>query len=175
MPERASLEELKEFANTVREAGGGNPLDALMPAVPQDVSRCLIARNLNFNCTVGAVLVERRNQWVMAVTDPEIRDRIAEKLNLEVIDAYDIAGHYNSDLHIDDANQEIPVYGVLLPERIGQVAEDFDNAWTYADVTQGRVVAESKDDAELLAMVEESAREARGIASIVNPDGSIVI
>jgi hypothetical protein len=85
MSSRASFEELMEFANRIREAGGGNPLDALMPAIPQDSSQCLIARNLNFNCEVNGSDVQP-GHWCMWVDDRATRDKIAATLNLPTED-----------------------------------------------------------------------------------------
>lgn len=109
MTKRATLEELKEFANKVREAGGANPIDALIPAVPQDSEQCLIAKNLNFNCSVepgGSHNGWPNDEWVMVLPDEAIRDSIASKLGLKPV------GHY----------------GVLLPSEIGAVAQAFDDA-----------------------------------------------
>jgi hypothetical protein len=50
--EFATEAELLEFANKIREAGGANPLDALMPSTPSDSKACLIAQALNFSCVV---------------------------------------------------------------------------------------------------------------------------
>ncbi len=98
MAERASFEELLDFANKVRAAGGGNPLDALMPAVPEDPSQCLIAKNLNFNCVVdggparhqhiteGAESYDKSGEaWYMQTDDRALRDRIADALDLPKI------------------------------------------------------------------------------------------
>lgn len=131
MAKRATFEELLEFANKVREAGGGNPLDALMPAVPSSSSRCLIAKNLNFNCTVGSVQAKSSDHWVMAVTTKEIRDKIADALNLETIDTVDWGYKYGLPDDPDGSYNKIDVYGVILPDNIGQVAAEFDS-WNHA-------------------------------------------
>jgi hypothetical protein len=44
MPKRATLQETLDFANKVREAGGADALDALMPSSPQEPGACLIAK-----------------------------------------------------------------------------------------------------------------------------------
>ena len=172
---RASLGELKKFANAVRDAGGGNPLDALMPAVPEDSTQCLIAKNLNFNCSVTA---GNDGAWYMHLNDEEIAHKIGSKLNLKVAPA-----------------EEVDVYGypdnfaVILPPEIGQVAEDFDKLGELASVLQ--LEAEGTDNPRIIwgalnrdqkklfrdlwPYVEASTREAYDLASIVNPDGSIVV
>jgi hypothetical protein len=126
MDKRASLEETLEFCNKVREAGGAQPLDALCPAVPQAPSECLVARNLNFSCTVhggdlrssfersapemykrlGTLGYESGDfVWVMGVKDADVRNRIAESMQLP--------------LHGDT---------IVLPAKIGAVAQAFDDA-----------------------------------------------
>lgn len=133
---RASFEELLEFANKVREAGGGNPLDALMPAVPCDPKACLIAKNLNFNCKVEGYGDDGR--WVMWIDNDldedgyslsPISTRIAEALDLELV----------------DVNRQYRRSGVLLPPEIGQVAADFDK---WADSVHLRAI-ESQRNGEL--------------------------
>lgn len=186
MAKRASLEETLEFANKVREAGGGNPLDALCPAVPEDPNQCLIAKNLNFNCEVtpGDRLEWGTNSWLMILTDKDIRDRIAKDLRL---------GKRNRG---DE-------YAVILPPKIGQVADDFDRAedvlnalinlirargmhsWGFMleDASDEELQKTLKDlsasDRKLLfdmvPYIEQSKDEAHRIATIVNPDGSIII
>lgn len=181
MADRATLPELIEFANQIREAGGGNPLFALMPAVPQDASQCLIAKNLNFNCRVSGY----QGRWAMW-TDEATADRIADAMGLERV--YVLTEH-----------------GVILPEAIGQVATDFDRVaqvaadvaaeadWTYHDErnewptnTKGmdsfyRAALEELSAtnrqmvAELMPYVMYASAEARAVASLINPDGSIVV
>lgn len=205
---RASLEELLEFANKVRAAGGGNPLDALLPAVPEDPQQCLIAKNLNFNCHVQ--MADNDKSWVMRVEERLVAMKIALAIETTVkrIDGPARGVHSGQT-----------IYEIALPDRIGQVAADFDNAfsnfsdqyynyqnkleeqwlknndlawdtlsyeggdytrmdqWTRAEMAKMTTVqvALSQSDAELVRMVEESAREAMSNATIVNEDGSIVL
>lgn len=125
---RASFDELLEFANKVRKAGGGNPLDALMPAVPQSAKQCLIAKNLNFNCEVDTLVeTQHAGDWVMKLEDTEIADKIATALDLERL-----------DLDIDDYDYDDEYdlnHLVILPPEIGQVAADFDH-WSDSFVTE---------------------------------------
>lgn len=131
MKPAASNDEILEFCNKVREAGGGKPLDALLPGIPEDSQSCLIANNLNFECTVGgpageAVTPEDQRilnraaayaGWFMSVSDKEVRDKIAESLGLEKVDTHE---PYEEG---DDM-----WYSVLLPKKIGNVAANFDQA-----------------------------------------------
>lgn len=183
--DRATLEEVLEFANAVREAGGGNPIDALMPAVPGDADQCLIAKNLNFNCQVAGGPVQ--GIWYMYISDHDIATRIAEKLELELDSAHRYRGYDNKSR-------------IELPVRIGNVARDFDKTEDVLDHLIGEVdercMGKSGDveyrDAlveawnaldtekknlinEMMPYIEESVREAYDIASIVNEDGSIVL
>lgn len=201
MAKRASLHEVLDFANKVRAAGGGNPIDALMPAVPQATQQCLIAKNLNFNCAVtgaeGYTGISE-NRWVMELTDKAVRDRIADALGLA-----------RRNLPRDD------VYAVVLPEKIGQVASDFDSVWDaiaiIVDIAEREFYGEvgywpgCEDDREfqegdeeifaaalraaakeapkkdkrmimeLLPYVQNATEEARSVATLITEDGSIVL
>lgn len=114
--QRASLAELTKFANKVREAGGGNPLDALMPAVPGNSERCLIAKNLNFNCFVDSPYDD--GWWYMSVEDENIAKQIGEALGLPV----------NEAPFEDRRYAESDQWMIRLPDEIGRVAYDFDRA-----------------------------------------------
>lgn len=176
--ERATLEELKEFANKVREAGGGNPIDALMPAIPTDTSECLIAKNLNFNCTVGAVGGDDGSWW-MAVDTEEIRDKIAKSLNLEKA---------NYMYYPEYGGGGYEVYAVRLSDEIGQIASDFDE-WDHAIIerfdpklqeyrhvirqdTSERCIQNLKD---FWPYVDESIKESLDNADFVNDKGELII
>jgi hypothetical protein len=201
MSDRASFEELMEFANKVRNAGGGNPLDALMPAVPQDPNQCLIAKNLNFNCQVNGSDAYP-GDWCMWVDDRATRDKIAATLNLPTEDR---------------SARNDTSFGVRLPADIGQVATDFDNAlesidylnneiseilWADAGNTEGYNELAERYDTDLefraeirnkavervewddevvanvkamLPYIEASELEAFDLATTVTDDGKIVI
>lgn len=205
MSDRATLEEVQEFANAVRAAGGGNPLDALMPAVPQSPSECLIAKNLNFNCSVQPEY-KYGNRWTMKVDDSEVASKIAKSLDLEILPA--VLGSSVTD--------------IALPERIWRVADMFDMVYEYmntkldyknylddvkdngaaianedlwADVTTSeelsweefveaiidtdertRILMVTEDDVkEMLPYIEESTREAYDNATKITENGEIVI
>lgn len=176
MPERATFEELLEFANEVRRAGGGNPIDALMPAVPADATRCLIAKNLNFNCNViGADSYSDDNlAWAMVVEDSDVRDRIAEALNLPVVRAHGDFEHYGEEGQY--LRTTYVTEGIQLPERIGQVAHDFDEAQRIIERLDagGQALPEEKRLVEeMWPYIEESIRECSEIGTII--DGKLVL
>ena len=188
---RASLPELLEFANAVREAGGGNPLDALMPAVPEDAHQCLIARNLNFNCQVrgadgvlfknGNVVNQDNDTWIMYIEDEKIVRAVAKKLNLKKV----YHEGWNSKKQEWEPDTSRPV-GVLLPRRIGRIAYEFDNALDSIDYdgfdhegcekwTWEGTKAELRRLKDFWPYIEASEKEAYENADFVNEDGSIVI
>lgn len=167
---RATLEETHAFANAVREAGGGNPLDALMPAVPEDSTQCLIAKNLNFNCAVQPSGKTSDNFWVMVVYDKEVRDRIASALGLRKI---------NDPIALQQEDVEVPVYGVRLPQEIANVAMAFDE-WMDASHqyhNYGRSYLDEDTERlleEFTPYVEASVREARGLGDF-NEKGELIL
>lgn len=198
MAERATLNELLEFANKVRGAGGGNPLDALMPAVPQDSSQCLIAKNLNFNCKVhnGPAKgnehifegeypkhIADGDAWFMLVEDKALRDRIAEALDLPRISWHEYSWRSEESTH----------YAVELPEAIGAVAAEFDKweevvveevdfdhpkADEYGDVRTIEEGAAPEEIARLMEFwpyIDASTKEAYANATFVNENGEIVL
>lgn len=159
--ERASLEKVLEFANKVREAGGGNPLDALLPAVPADAQQCLIAKNLNFNCHVRQ---DGENNWVMVVRDEALARSICGALELQ----YD----NNSEEEIVGSGwRHVEIFEILLPLEIGQVAEDFD---IFNEQHKLELEHNPKNVEELLALVDESWREVNEIGYI-NAEGKLVL
>jgi hypothetical protein len=109
--ERASINEIIHFANTVREAGGGDIIDELLISYPEDSSSCLLANALNFNCCV-----QRNNYiWQMEVDSEELAENIANAIETS----------YSSSNGIDKE------FCVELPYEIGMVAQAFDS---YRDV-----------------------------------------
>lgn len=176
---RATLGELKQFADKVRAAGGGNPIDALIPAVPEDISQCLIARNLNFNCSVGGWRPSSMEEhwdnpgaWWMSVDSEELARKIGKALRLQVA--------YNES--------ELQKWGIKLPRRIAAVAEAFDT-WAEAASAYEEGLSYttpkqawrdlSREDKKMLRdftpYIDASILEAHNLASIVNEDGSIVV
>jgi len=131
----ATEEELLEFANKVRVAGGADPLDALVPSEPGNPRACLIANAVNFHSRVAGgvglpALPSGQRPWVMHLPDHVTEER-----------AYRIAAAVRCELHMFDVgNGVVPRYcaelcthfGVVLPERIGNTAGAFDQGvgWT---------------------------------------------
>lgn len=126
----ATEEELLEFANKVRAAGGANILDALLLSKRSQSSACLIARALNFDCEVNQwkptdnrISVDWPSgnpKWVMM---PQRGDGAhSEKLTRQL----------SKDLKlrlVRNMTRRHPlefVYGLLLPETIGNAARAFD-------------------------------------------------
>lgn len=173
---RATLEETLEFANHVREAGGGNPLDALMPAVPEDSTQCLVAKNLNFNCSVTTVEFRgQRTAWVMVLEDKEIRDNIADSLHLAKINYDEETSPYDGGGFYDGGEF---FYAVVLPREIGEVAEGFDSTMEilreYDDVDESRLNEMQKELLQTFnPYIEESIRETYALGEI--KDGKLVL
>ena len=112
--ERAEIDEVISFANNIRAAGGGSFIDGLMPSIPMEPNSCLIANALNFDCEVNC----HNGDWYMEVDDGRIGRQIAEHLSLRFYGGDEEDGEYFTTCEI------------LLPPKIGYVAEAFD---TYCD------------------------------------------
>jgi hypothetical protein len=121
---RASIEQVVNFANAVREAGGGSLIEELLPSVPEEPNSCLVANALNFDCDVNS----HAGVWYMEIYESEKGIDIAEQLDLE----YDAPKYL--DYVDDETGKEHYAYEggceIYLPEEIGLVAEAFD---TWAD------------------------------------------
>src|SRR4051812_34694482 len=86
----ASKDELLAYANRIREAGGANALDALLPSTPQQNSACLIARALNFGCKVYPYVSETdyadgSQRWVMKTPDAGTTRQLAKAIGARTI------------------------------------------------------------------------------------------
>lgn len=180
---RASLKKLLKFANEIREAGGGNPIDALIPAVPVNAEECLIARNLNFNCTVngapdpGSEEPWEAGDWAM-YTNRKVRDAIAEKLGLHKIEYKTEAKKKDGDyiLTKNGDYRKKTVYGVVLPRDIGLVARDFDEVVKI--LNKGRKPGSQKQKdllKEMWPYIETSVKEAYKNATYINENGELVL
>lgn len=127
----ATLEEAKQFCNNVREAGGVDALDDLLPAIPEDPSQCLIAINVNFDSQVNIYGTNKKGEydqlgydqsesvWKME-TDGESAKLISEKLGLPITittNRYD----------------EGETHRVALPAKIGRLAQEYDR-WAAAEI-----------------------------------------
>lgn len=155
--EVATEEELLAFANSIRQAGGANVLEALLPSTPSDSSECLIANALNFGCQVGtasgfgvvkhdsaeARFPSRAERWIMQLpenlTDEQ---RVAldgvEGVVLHEVTVFPNEPHYKEHF-----------YYLALPESIGNAAAAFD--------------AEVAFDNLNVWLIDEAKREAKEI------------
>lgn len=118
----ATREGLLEFCNRVREAGEAALLDQLLPGKPGNPRACLIARNLNFECTVNGISHSRGGGWGMSSTNPLLKT-IAEKLGLCLFEDPGLIG---------DA-----FYTMALPPEIGAAAAVFDSGGFDDDLYEG--------------------------------------
>lgn len=107
----AGKDEVLAYANRIREAGGANALDALLPSDPNQSSSCLIARALNFSCQVypeGSLYIDGSRHWVMELPDAETTRRVAKAMKARVV-------------RLDGR------LVMRLPKRIGNAAAAFDS------------------------------------------------
>lgn len=129
--------ELLDFANEVRKAGGASIIEALLPSEISEPKACLIARALNFECSITpwSPKDERSKdswpdgsgKWVMVPHrgDPAqceaLARELAKSLNLRLV--------LNSNEEEDEEGNKVGpkyVYGLMLPKHIGNAASAFD-------------------------------------------------
>lgn len=133
--------EVLDFCNRVRQAGGANILNDLLPGIPLDSSACLIAHNLNFDCEITPQGGSHSdyNGWVM-----KIRGSEAEEIE-------QIANDISNEMDMAIVNEGISFSGsrffhLKLPSELAEVAAKFDNVWEgYEGYCQG-FPNESKND-----------------------------
>ncbi len=126
--EIATEEELLEFCNRVREAGGADILEALLPSRPGNAHECLIANALNFGCSVRPV-GEKRNglfdKWKMDLPS-NLTDEQAAAIS-EVVGSPVVGRRYSGVYrHVD------------LPPHIGNAAHAFDEGVAFSDLAKER-------------------------------------
>ena len=129
----ATEDELLEFCNSVRQAGGAEVLEALLPSTPGVPSECLIARGLNFDCTVGNTV------YGMAWNGTGLRDGFF----IPGTDScfWVMTVHYgNSEDSMAKAQEVANALGltqfaneIALPEHIGNAAEAFDQRVAFTE------------------------------------------
>lgn len=124
--EVATHDELLDFCNKVRKAGGGEILGSLLPGYTGNSQTCLIAKNLNFQCSVVPFYkmvegkeVKQANKWVMSIHDEYVLYRVAEEVELTV------------DVRIKGSEFEVCL---ILPEHIGNAADAFDRELAFTDL-----------------------------------------
>lgn len=119
----ATEEELLAFANKVREAGGANVLEALLPSKPGNPNTCLIANALNFSCSICPMdehfdTYPHEGRWQMVLPENTDHDQIA-KLH-EVIGG-DLIG----------SGTAYDRFAITLPREIGNAANAFDYSLAF--------------------------------------------
>src|ERR1044072_7373522 len=136
----ASREELFQFCNDVRHAGGGTMIHQLMPGITNEPKSCLIAENLNFDCYVVPLrepvtgqLVEVGNgevdmygyplsRWAMYGVDNITALNIARDLGLRLVVGKGMM--YSGG----------PAIAIELPVEIGNAALAFDQNLDFNDL-----------------------------------------
>lgn len=119
VPERAETlsvateQELLDFANMIRKAGGTDILPALLPSIRSAPNECLIANALNFDCSVDS----NGKNWYMCVSE-DIGRQIADNTDLRVL--------FEHSWELDAA-----AAFVQLPEHIGNAAYAFDRGEAF--------------------------------------------
>lgn len=127
----ATERELLQFCQVVRKIGGGEIIQELLPGVPGNAEKCLIAKNLNFECKVAprfnlddgdsvnfnpAEKRFRAQDWVMHAP-ADVLAKIASELGLELVP------------------QKVPFGDVgialVLPRYIGNSASAFDKGVAF--------------------------------------------
>lgn len=126
----ATEQELLDFANKIRKAGGADILDALLPSIPTDPESCLIARALNFRSSVGPArfgyFKDGSDLWVMwpqqgdTTASNALARKLAKKLRMRV----HVQTGDPCPLSVEDHASEI--VGLRLPKHIGNAAWAFD-------------------------------------------------
>jgi hypothetical protein len=137
----ASLDELRDFCNRVRQAGGAKEIDDLMPAVPGQTEACLIAKALNFSCQVGALIdpddyPKDPEAWAMQVRDEELAHKISKECKLPVIDKDEY-------------------YEVVLPKKIYRVAQIYDGVSSLMWECHTEELVESEDGERYVDILNE--------------------
>lgn len=136
----ATEQELLDFANSIRRAGGANVLEALLPSEPGNSEECLIANALNFGCRVRPLLIGEcmamgcdwyfpsgASRWSMALPDnltPEQREALSRVDGVQVLEAHSGLGPSSGR------------YFIPLPEHIGNAAQAFDAGEAFQNYVQ---------------------------------------
>lgn len=126
----ATEAELLEFANAVRQAGGANIIEALLPGEPQVAKACLIANALNFSCGVSPN--GRTNEHGEAVWVMRMPANISFKRTQEIAKALGLqAEQYLPRDSMWRAGRRAPSRRsrIILPRLIGNTAAAFDAYW----------------------------------------------
>lgn len=124
--EVATEEELLEFANAIRAAGGADVLEALLPSVPKRAGQCLIANALNFSCEVrglGSGSTTTFDDGVSYRWGMFLPHNITSA-QLDALDGLEIDG-VELRKCLDDT------FYLTLPKHVGNAAEAFDTGVAF--------------------------------------------
>lgn len=131
--EVATPEELLAFANRVREAGGADVLEGLLPSRPGAAHICLLANALNFSSEIFPTNDPPpeggRCHWVMRLpyeTTQAQAKKIAKAVGSKL--------HHNKRSHDFHWTSFEPLYWVELPAEIGNAADAFDAGLAFTDL-----------------------------------------
>lgn len=127
----ATEEELLDFANKVRQAGGAAVLEALLPSLQSDSQQCLIANALNFGCEVDVPDIDNdiryrdgSLKWVMHF--PETMSEYDRRRIIDAVPGRAIRCWDNSPFY-----DKSTVLALLLPKHIGNAAAAFDHGIAF--------------------------------------------
>jgi hypothetical protein len=120
--EVATEEELLEFANKVRKAGGADVIEALLPSLKGAQSKCLIANALNFSCRVHGY--DRWSRWEDGSKEYRWCMELPENMDVERAEkiASEVGLEYDEEYHC-----------FPLPRHIGNAAYAFDLGRAFHD------------------------------------------
>lgn len=114
----ASEQEVLNFANAVRQGGGGEVIQELFPGTPEEPKACLIANALNFSTKVeeitGYEAPVPKDEMIWGMVFPS-RTRKAEAQKI-------------ADAVGCPVRKEGSCWAIVLPRLIGNTAHAFDNA-----------------------------------------------
>jgi hypothetical protein len=133
----ATEEQMLEFANVVRAAGGANALEAFFPSEPENPKACLIANALNFKTSVQPLWSREHYSWMMVFPKNMAKAKVEAIAKAIQSLGYDDVS-YAFDHLVDGEQRKI----IRLPKVIGNTADAFDNA-TRGWVTKYRIKEES--------------------------------
>lgn len=140
-------QEVLDFCNTVRTAGGADILDSLLPGIPLNSQSCLIANNLNFDCRIEPEAEpDNFEGWNMILTN-EVRDDVTGALvrHDESVNVLEIAEKISegSGMFVNYEMSTVDEAYITLDSDLAEVAYAFDNAHeTYASYRRGILNAE---------------------------------
>lgn len=131
----ATKDELLNFANALRAAGGAGLLTDLPISTPTDADACLIANSLNFSSEVDA----DGDHWHMKVVEPKFTkdEVVAITKVIGTGEPLIFSAHFEEfvPLHEWEADIGDPIdmqeISWILPEHIGNAADAFDRGVAF--------------------------------------------